>query len=126
MVWNCKTCASDLLLELFAIFESVTALIVKVKRNKKRRRKIFMGPCTISQYIYIRRRVFIFKSCVTRTNFLQTLVFFGSLFGRFAILGHVTATKQKGQSETTKQHVPQLITKSPTKGCLQVMICYVL
>ena len=27
-------------------------------------------------------------------------------------------------SETTKQHVPQLITKSPTKGCLQVMICY--
>ena len=41
-----QTCASDLSLELFAIFELVTALKVKAMRNKKRRRKIFMGPCT--------------------------------------------------------------------------------
>ena len=45
-----QTCASDLSLELFAIFELVTALIVKAMRNKKRRRKIFMGPCTKPAY----------------------------------------------------------------------------
>ena len=50
MVWNCKTCASDLSLELFAIFELVTALIVKAMRNKKRRRKIFMDPFTKPAY----------------------------------------------------------------------------
>ena len=49
-VWNCKTCASDLSLELFAIFESMTALKVKAMRNKKRRRKIFMDPCTKPEY----------------------------------------------------------------------------
>ena len=45
-----KTCASDLSLELFTIFELVTALKVKAVRNKKRRRKIFMGPCTKPEY----------------------------------------------------------------------------
>ena len=45
-----QTCASDLSLELFAILELVTALIVKAMRNKKRRRKIFMGPCTKPAY----------------------------------------------------------------------------
>ena len=45
-----QTCASDLSLQLFAIFELVTALIVKAMRNKKRRRKIFMGPCTKPAY----------------------------------------------------------------------------
>ena len=45
-----QKCASDLSLELFAIFELVTALIVKAMRNKKRRRKIFMGPCTKPEY----------------------------------------------------------------------------
>ena len=42
--------ASDLSLELFAIFELVTVLKVKVKRNKKRKKNI-MGPCTKPAYI---------------------------------------------------------------------------
>ena len=29
-----------------SIFKLVTALIVKAMRNKKKRRKIFIGPCT--------------------------------------------------------------------------------
>ena len=45
-----QTCLSDLSLELFVIFELVTALIVKAMRNKKRRRKIFMGSCTKPAY----------------------------------------------------------------------------
>ena len=45
-----QTCASDLSLKLFAIFELVTALKVKAMRNKKRRRKILMGPCTKPAY----------------------------------------------------------------------------
>ena len=48
--YGIATCASDLSLELFASFELVTALIVKAMRNKKRRRKIFMGPCTKPTY----------------------------------------------------------------------------
>ena len=40
-----QTCASDLSLELFAIFELVTALIVKAMRDKKR-----MDPCTKPAY----------------------------------------------------------------------------
>ena len=50
-----KTCASDLSLELFTIFELVTALKVKAVRNKKRRRKIFMGPCTKPEYTVLTR-----------------------------------------------------------------------
>ena len=67
-VWNCKTCASDLSLELFAIFELVKALKVKAMRNKKRRGKIFMGPCT--KLVYILQLAFIFKSSINRTSFL--------------------------------------------------------
>ena len=50
-----------------SIFKLVTALIVKAMRNKKRRRKIFIGPCTKQAYT---ERVFIFESFIKRTNFL--------------------------------------------------------
>ena len=50
-----------------SIFKLVTALIVKAMRNKKRRRKIFIGPRTKQAYT---ERVFIFESFIKRTNFL--------------------------------------------------------
>ena len=50
-----------------SIYKLVTALIVKAMRNKKRRRKIFIGTCTKQEYT---ERVFIFESFIKRTNFL--------------------------------------------------------
>ena len=50
-----------------SIYKLVTALTVKAMRNKKRRRKIFIGPCTKPAYT---EKVFIFESFIKRTNFL--------------------------------------------------------
>ena len=54
-------------LELFAIFELVTALVVKAMRNKKRRRKI-LWALALSQHIL--ERAFVFESSIERTYFL--------------------------------------------------------
>ena len=114
-VWNCKG-ASDLSLELFAIFELVTALKVKAMRNKKRRRKIFMGPCTKPAYTGKGFRFRVFH----RTNEFSINSSFFRLFVRpVCHFGTRYSNERKNQRETKKPHVPPLITESPKKGSLQ-------
>ena len=96
-----------------SIFKLVTALIVKAMRNKKRRRKIFIGPCTKQEYT---ERVFIFESFIKRTNFLQMIVSFGCLFGLFAILGHFTAMKEKARAKQKKTTCYNSSRKAVQKG----------
>ena len=114
-----QTCASDLSLELFAIFELVTALKVKAMRNKKRRRKIFLGPCTKPTYT---GKGFHFRAFHKANEFSINSSFFRLFVWPVCHFGPRYSPRYsnetKGQSETTKQRVPQLITKSLTKGCL--------
>ena len=108
--------ASDLSLELFAIFELVTALKVKAMRNKKRRRKIFMGPCTKPAYTGKGFRFRVFH----RTNEFSINSSFFRLFVRpVCHFGTRYSNERKNQRETKKPHVPPLITESPKKGSLQ-------
>ena len=101
--------------ECCTIFKLVTALIMKAMRNKKRRRRIFIGPCTKPAYT---GKGFHFRVFHKTNKFSINASFFGCLIVLFAILGCFTATKEKARAKR-KQHLPQLITKSPTKGSLQ-------
>ena len=80
--------------------------------KQKEKKKNIMGPCTKPAYT---GKGFCFR-VFHRTNvFSINFSFFGLFVRPVSHFGPRYSNERKSQSETKKPHVPQLITKSPTK-----------
>ena len=83
-----------------SIFKLVTALIVKAMRNKKRRRRIFIGPCTKPAYT---GKGFHFRVFHKTNEFSINDSFFRLFVWPVCNFGPLCRNERKSQSETKKK-----------------------
>ena len=83
-----------------SIFKLVTALIMKAMRNKKRRRKIFIGPCTKTACT---GKGFHFRVFHKTNEFSINVSFFRLFVWPVCNFGPLYRNERKSQSETKKK-----------------------
>ena len=96
-----------------SIFKPVTALIVKAMRNKKRRRRIFIGPCTKPAYT---KKGFYFRVFHKTNEFFINASFFRLFLWPVCNFGPLYSNERKSQSETKKTTCHNSSRKAVQKG----------
>ena len=100
-----------------SIFKLVTALIVKAMRNKKRRRRIFIGPCTKPACT---GKGFHFRVFHKTNEFSINASFFRVFVRPLCHFGPLYRNERKGQSETKKTTCHNSSRKAVQKGLCTV------